>query len=196
MGSVKRFNNAEKTGPVCGPISAQPHAIPWSIRLIRLRPSFDLSPPLELNLLEVLLEDFPSKVNSYEPLSYVWGAPTGTVPCRSEGKELLITPNCNEALQHLRLPDNDRVLWVDAICIDQGNSEESSLRLEQVCVSSSPAHNASDVYLNSTLLNYVSPNALMFPKVQFLTQPHFIVQSSPQTLFESMRPVEIDGLLC
>jgi hypothetical protein len=109
---------------VCGPISAQPHAIPWSIRLIRLRPSFDLSAPLELNLLEVLLEDFPSKVNSYEAHSYVWGALTGTVPCRSEGKELLITPNCNEALQHLRLPDNDRVPWVDAICIDQGSSEE------------------------------------------------------------------------
>ena len=65
----------------------------------------DLSTPLELNLLEALLEDFPSKVNSYEALSYVWEAPTGTVLCRSESKELLITPNCNEALQQLRLPD-------------------------------------------------------------------------------------------
>jgi hypothetical protein len=84
---------------------------------------------LELNLLEALLEDFPSKVNSCEALSYVWEAPTGTVLCRSESKELLITPNCNEALQQLRLPDNDTVLWVDAICIDEVNSEKSSLRL-------------------------------------------------------------------
>ena len=70
----------------------------------------------------------PSKVNSYEALSYVWEAPTGTVLWRSKSKELLITPNCNEALQQLRLPDNDRVLWVDAIYTDEVNSEESSLR--------------------------------------------------------------------
>ena len=35
----------------------------------------------------------------------------------------------------------------------------------------------------------------MLLKVQFLTQPHFIVQPSPQTLFESMRPVEIGRLV-
>lgn len=96
-----------------------------SIRLIRLQPSSELSAPLDINLLEVSLEDFPSEINRYEALSYVWGAPSGTVPCMCDGKELLITPNCNEALQYLRLPKDDRVLWVDAICIDQGSSEES-----------------------------------------------------------------------
>jgi Heterokaryon incompatibility protein (HET) len=98
---------------------------PRSIRLVRLQPSSELSAPLDLNLLEVSLEHFSSQANSYEALSYVWGAPSGTVPCMCDGKELLITPNCNEALQHLRLPDDERVLWVDAICIDQGSSEGS-----------------------------------------------------------------------
>lgn len=105
FGSVKQFNNAEKTGPGLWP-NFQHSLMQYPGRFIHQATAIiDLSTPLELNLLEALLEDFPSKVNSYEALSYVWEAPTGTVLCRSESKELLITPNCNEALQQLRLPD-------------------------------------------------------------------------------------------
>lgn len=98
---------------------------PRSIRLLGLHQSPDLSAPLEISLVEASLDDFPSDRYSYEALSYVWGAPTGSTQCTCDGKQLLITPSCNDALRHLRLPDQHRILWVDAICIDQGNSEES-----------------------------------------------------------------------
>jgi hypothetical protein len=98
---------------------------PRSIRLLNLHPSSDLSAPLDVRLFEASLDDFPSDKLSYEALSYVWGAPEGSVPSTCDDKELLITPNCNNALRHLRLPDQQRTLWVDAICIDQGNSVES-----------------------------------------------------------------------
>jgi hypothetical protein len=97
-----------------------------SIRLLNLHPSSDLFAPVELDLFEVSLNDLASESRqSYEALSYVWGATTGSIPCACDGKQLFITPNCNDALQYLRLPDQYRVLWVDAICIDQGNSMES-----------------------------------------------------------------------
>jgi len=98
---------------------------PRSIRLLNLHPSSNLSAPLDASLFEASLDDFPSDRHSYEALSYVWGAPTGSVPCTCDSKRLLITPNCNDALRHLRLPNKHRILWVDAICIDQENSEES-----------------------------------------------------------------------
>jgi hypothetical protein len=96
-----------------------------SIRLLNLHPSADISATLDVGLFEASLDDFPSDTLSYEALSYVWGAPEGSVPCTCDGKELLITPNCNDALRHLRLSDQQRTLWVDAICIDQGSSGES-----------------------------------------------------------------------
>ena len=98
---------------------------PRAIRLLNLHSSADLSATLDVSLFEASLDDFPLDTLSYEALSYVWGAREGSVPCTCDGKELLITPNYNDALRHLRLPNQQRTLWVDAICIDQGNSEES-----------------------------------------------------------------------
>lgn len=101
---------------------------PRSIRLLSLRPSPSLTATLELTLTEASLDNLsttPQGPNSFEALSYVWGSPTGTIPVSCNGHQLLVTPNCESALRHLRLEARDRVLWVDAICIDQGKSPES-----------------------------------------------------------------------
>lgn len=98
---------------------------PRSIRLLSLLPSSDQSAPLNVSLFESPLDELSSDKHSYDALSYVWGDPTGSVPCMCNGKLLLITPNCNDALRNLRLPNQHRLLWVDAICIDQGNRKES-----------------------------------------------------------------------
>jgi hypothetical protein len=82
-----------------------------------------------MTLLEVGLDEYSGNVHSsvaqYEALSYVWGARVGTEAVTCEGKTLLITPNCQYALRHLRLAEKDRILWIDAICIDQDEAEES-----------------------------------------------------------------------
>lgn len=96
-----------------------------AIRLLILHPSEDASALLDLTLREVSLDDFPCDTNAYEALSYVWGIPTGNVSCTCDSQQLLITPNCDEALRQLRHAKEPRTLWVDAICIDQGGSEES-----------------------------------------------------------------------
>jgi len=42
------------------------------------------------------------------------------------GKEVDITQNLGDALRSLRLPDRSRLLWVDAICINQSDNVEKS----------------------------------------------------------------------
>lgn len=93
---------------------------PRSIRLLALSPSPNFEASLEATLVEVHLDN-----NNYEALSYVWGSRVGTEPFVCDGKVLLITPNCESALRHLRLKVKSRTLWVDAICIDQEENEIS-----------------------------------------------------------------------
>ncbi|KAJ4304941.1 hypothetical protein N0V90_000469 [Kalmusia sp. IMI 367209] len=68
----------------------------------------------------------------YEALSYTWG---GTEkPCEIEvnEKNMLVTENLSYALRQLRHPDRDRILWIDAICIDQRNNKERTHQVGQM----------------------------------------------------------------
>jgi hypothetical protein len=60
----------------------------------------------------------------YEALSYVWGKPDGGHSISIDGDVLSVTGNLYAALQHLRNRHWERVLWVDAVCINQGDDGE------------------------------------------------------------------------
>ena len=64
----------------------------------------------------------------YEALSYTWGSAINldyVYVQKNEGeKALAITQNLAEALRYLRYEDRPRVLWIDAICVDQNNTAE------------------------------------------------------------------------
>jgi hypothetical protein len=53
----------------------------------------------------------------YEALSYIWGDNTSKVVIALESDIFPVTRNLENALRHLRRPDEDRVLWVDALCL-------------------------------------------------------------------------------
>lgn len=55
----------------------------------------------------------------YEALSYAWGDSTSKVTVTLEGCKFPVTTNLENALRHLRRRDEDRVLWVDVVCINQ-----------------------------------------------------------------------------
>ncbi|KAK2748256.1 heterokaryon incompatibility protein [Colletotrichum kahawae] len=57
--------------------------------------------------------------HDFEALSYVWGPPSSSHCLQLGALVLPITANCDAALRQLRRKSNDRVLWVDSICIDQ-----------------------------------------------------------------------------
>ena len=65
----------------------------------------------------------------YKALSYVWGDPKDLVEIRCCGQAFSIGSNLHSALKRLRSSTVDRILWVDAICINQADKQE---RAEQV----------------------------------------------------------------
>ncbi|TGJ85655.1 hypothetical protein E0Z10_g3126 [Xylaria hypoxylon] len=96
-----------------------------SIRLLQLLPGTqdDICCQLETHTLAEC-------AGTYEALSYVW-APRGspahpTTRIRVDDTPFLIHANLRAALFNLREAKKTRTLWVDALCIDQSNTEERS----------------------------------------------------------------------
>lgn len=110
----------------------QPLSTVTSTRVLQLEPHHDLKEPLRCSLKEIQLVPMEGEVvEPYEALSYVWGSPTGTLPLRCNSGVILITPNCDLALRYIRQATQAVRLWVDAICVNQGDVEE---RQRQVAI--------------------------------------------------------------
>ena len=62
----------------------------------------------------------------YEALSYVWGNPELCVNIICNGHPKSVTSNLGAALRRLRYQDEERTFWIDALCINQENSNERS----------------------------------------------------------------------
>jgi hypothetical protein len=96
-----------------------------SIRLLQLQPgAFD--DDIRITLIEAPL----SKPPKYEALSYVWGSPTPDTAISCHGLELLVTENCVLAMRRLRRRIRTRLLWIDAICIDQTSGKEKQHQVQ------------------------------------------------------------------
>ncbi|KAF2202117.1 HET-domain-containing protein [Delitschia confertaspora ATCC 74209] len=95
------------------------------IRLLVLSPG-DPDAPITCSTDTVSLLDFPS----YEALSYVWGSPLDPPSITFNGHERFpVTANLFTALKYLRYRDRKRVLWVDAVCINQKDIEERNAQV-------------------------------------------------------------------
>lgn len=100
------------------------------IRLLRLLPGAS-SDPLRI---EFEIFDLENKPPYFEALSYAWGEPNPdhdaeVVVLSSSGDSLgslIVWENLQSALQHLRLPDEPRMLWIDALCIDQHDIQQKN----------------------------------------------------------------------
>lgn len=62
----------------------------------------------------------------FEALSYEWRERVNTIPIQCDNKAILVTPNCKAAMENLRHVSESRSLWIDAICINQGDLKERS----------------------------------------------------------------------
>ncbi|KAK6442070.1 hypothetical protein LTR95_001689 [Oleoguttula sp. CCFEE 5521] len=63
----------------------------------------------------------------YEALSYVWGTSQAAYNITVNGEPgFNVTENLHRALARLRLKDQSRVLWVDAVCINQTDLAEKA----------------------------------------------------------------------
>jgi hypothetical protein len=100
-----------------------------SIRLLRIMPHQDETADIQCELFEYPLQSSRS-THLYEALSYVWGDPDITLPILVQGKTFNVTVNLHAALLQLRNHSIERILWIDAICIDQGNQSEKEHQIQ------------------------------------------------------------------
>ncbi|KAN0104244.1 HET domain containing protein [Hyaloscypha variabilis] len=89
------------------------------IRLLHLHPGTGTS-PLKCTLHHVQLSDCPR----YEALSYQWGSESSPRTIEFNDQPRHVRSNLYFALQHLRHRRKTRVLWVDALCINQEDDKE------------------------------------------------------------------------
>jgi hypothetical protein len=86
--------------------------------------------PISITLHTVSLDDPRLK---YHALSYVWGDSSDTVTIMVDGIPFSATANLATALQSFRPSsggDPDFLLWVDAVCINQGDKLERKVQVE------------------------------------------------------------------
>jgi heterokaryon incompatibility protein (HET) len=95
------------------------------IRLIELHRGQG-SDGIECRIRHVNLADNPQ----YEAISYCWGDPTitSTIEC-SNNRQLTVTANLYAALSAIRFKDESRLLWADALCINQSDVDERNAQV-------------------------------------------------------------------
>jgi hypothetical protein len=77
--------------------------------------------PLQTTLKVIDLNHAPS----FEALPYVWGSPENLVNILCNGMSMTVTRNLGAALQRLRGRFRRRTVWIDALCINQNNLDET-----------------------------------------------------------------------
>ncbi|USP74030.1 hypothetical protein yc1106_01304 [Curvularia clavata] len=91
-------------------------------RLLFILPASDRNQQLECYCLPFNIDDAPA----YEALSYAWGESTSSIEIRCNGQPVTIRSELSHAWTKLRSPDTTRIIWADALCINQNDSAEKS----------------------------------------------------------------------
>lgn len=117
----------------------------YSIRLLRLLPLMSgevETTPIRCQLFNhtlqtsstpaVRYQKYSTSIVRYEALSYVWGDPNPKTPFSIylNGLRFKVTDNLYSALRRLRRPERNRILWIDAICINQNDPLERAKQVQ------------------------------------------------------------------
>jgi hypothetical protein len=99
-------------------------------RLLCLLPHEDQNAPIQCQLFDYSLQEWDKRTHPYDALSYVWGKPDETLPICVDGVQFPVTVNLHAALSRLRHRSIERILWVDAVCINQENKQEKGQQIQ------------------------------------------------------------------
>lgn len=100
------------------------------IHLVHLQPG-DVDDVVQFSIKHANLVDDPR----YEALSYVWGDPDDASEALVEGSLFStyeVRANLRSALFHLRHKNEERVIWIDALCINQRDTNERNHQVGQM----------------------------------------------------------------
>ena len=95
------------------------------IRILELLPA-ESDGTLRASLTVHDLDDRPQ----YEALSYCWGEFSNMIPMLLNEADTNVTSNLAAALRALRSPEVPRLIWVDALCINQADCDEKSRQVQ------------------------------------------------------------------
>ncbi|KAF2182882.1 HET-domain-containing protein, partial [Zopfia rhizophila CBS 207.26] len=109
-----------------------------SIRLLRLMPHEAKAAPIQCQLFNYSLRgkyeqpdlDDHTGTHLYEALSYVWGDSDKLQSISIDNHDFPVTVNLYAALSHLRDCTIERIIWVDAVCINQADWEERGRQVQ------------------------------------------------------------------
>ena len=130
----KLFAKAERPGELRIPFKYE-HLQSNEIRLLRLHPSsgLGLARPLSGSLKTIRLQDDNSSVSTkFEALSYFWGNEEADRTLSIDNTPLSIKPNLETALRELSKGKVERLLWIDAICINQNDTDERNAQVRMM----------------------------------------------------------------
>lgn len=124
-------------------------------RLLTLKP-LSYQPPTSvhdhISIHCTLVPSLRSPPPVYTTLSYVWGPSTPRKHILVNGSLFEVGPNLECALRYLRLPEEDLVIWIDAICINQKYSKEKAAQVRHM----------KDIYSNSVkTIVWLGPSSVM-----------------------------------
>jgi len=92
------------------------------IRLVEIRPDPYCSGAIHCEIIHRRRSDPSLK---YEALSYTWGGISKSKRIViNTSCEFSVTPNCYDALRRVRHLEGTRLIWIDAICINQEDNKE------------------------------------------------------------------------
>lgn len=117
-----------------------------AFRLVRLHQGD--SGELSCDLFQAVLHQ-RDEIIPYEALSYTWGPIAGHHSIVVNDQKMSITANLYLALKSLRYPHSDRILWIDAVCINQSNVKERNHQVAQM----------SDIYKQANRVIFFLGNA-------------------------------------
>ncbi|RAK82841.1 HET-domain-containing protein, partial [Aspergillus costaricaensis CBS 115574] len=128
--SPEPARNSDLTGPAFT-YTELPRESPYpTTRMIRLLPNKDKDAEIECELFNYdLASGGGADSHLYEALSYVWGSNTKSRTIKLNSYVFPVTENLYLALSRLRNRQLERILWVDAICIDQSNRDEKAKQI-------------------------------------------------------------------
>ncbi|KAF5624476.1 heterokaryon incompatibility (het-6OR allele) [Fusarium sp. NRRL 52700] len=113
-------------------------------RLLSILPSHDETSDISCELHHHELSPCPK----YEAISYTWGNEDATKQLLVDGTVFYVRPNLHAALRAFRQPHEAKLIWVDAVCINQQDQEERNRQVLQMNQIYSQAQ-AVDVWLGT-----------------------------------------------
>lgn len=98
-----------------------------NIRLLRVLPG-QPNDTIECELVETSIDSNPQELR-YTAISYCWGDPTYSQPILINRQEHLTTKSAKEVIQHVRDLADSRLVWIDAVGINQADVTERNAQV-------------------------------------------------------------------